>query len=153
MVYHLYSTEKHEYLRVVTPCSSDADPSCPSVVGLWATADWHEREAYDMFGIHFDGHPDLRRILMWDGYPYHPLRKEFPLAGKEVEFPDEDLIEATGKTVEPAPMMGGPFHASQSGSMADREPRADDESWNEHNVRRDNPGDEPGPPRELRGKH
>lgn len=153
VVYHVYSTERHEYLRVVTPCSGATDPLCPSVVGLWSTANWHEREAFDMFGIHFEGHPDLRRILMWDSYPYHPLRKEFPLAGKEVEFPDEDLIEATGKTVEPAPMMGGPFHASQTGSMVDREPRADDESWNEHNERRQIPGEEAGPPRELRGKH
>lgn len=153
VVYHVYSTGQHEYLRVVTPCSGEADPTCPSVVDLWPTANWHEREAYDMFGIQFEGHPDLRRILMWDGYPYHPLRKEFPLAGKEVEFPDEDLVEATGKTVEPAPMMGGPFHASQTGSMADREPRADDESWNEHNERREIHGEEAGPPRELRGKH
>ncbi|MEX0331245.1 MAG: NADH-quinone oxidoreductase subunit C [Puniceicoccaceae bacterium] len=153
VVYHVYSTERHEYLRLVTPCAGETDPICPSVVDLWATADWHEREAFDMFGIQFEGHPDLRRILMWDSYPYHPLRKEFPLAGKEVEFPDEDLVEATGKTVEPAPMMGGPFHASQTGSMVDREPRADDESWNEHNERRDTPGEDSGPPRELRGKH
>ena len=153
VVYHVYSTERHEYLRVVTPCSGEADPVCASVVDLWATADWHEREAFDMFGIHFENHPDLRRILMWDEYPYHPLRKEFPLAGKEVEFPDPDLVEATGKKVEPAPMMGGPFHASQSGSMLDREPRADDESWNEQKERASNPDEEAAPPRELRGNH
>jgi NADH-quinone oxidoreductase subunit C len=152
VVYHVYSTERHEYIRVVTPCPSEADPACPSVVNLWATADWHEREAYDMFGIRFDGHPDLRRILMWDGYPYHPLRKEFPLAGMEVEFPDADLAEVTGKKVEPAPMMGGPFHASQKGSMVDREPRADDESWNEEKVRAESPDEEQALPRELRGK-
>jgi NADH-quinone oxidoreductase subunit C len=153
VVYHLFSTERHEYLRVVTHCPSEGHPSCASVVSLWGIADWHEREAYDMFGIHFEGHPDLRRILMWDGYPYHPLRKEFPLAGKEVEFPDADLAEVTGKKVDPAPMMGGPFHASQTGSMVDREPRADDESWNEHNVRSDSPEDVAAPPREFGGKH
>jgi len=151
VVYHLYNTDRHEYLRVVTPCFEAGDPSCASVVSLWATADWHEREAYDMFGIHFLGHPDLRRILMWDGYPYHPLRKEFPLAGKEVEYPDTDFVEATGRTVEAAPMMGGPFHASQHGSMVDREPRADDESWNETNQRTRSPDEDAGPPRELRG--
>jgi NADH-quinone oxidoreductase subunit C len=153
VVYHLYSTERHEYLRVVTPCLEEGDPVCASVVSLWATADWHEREAYDMFGIQFQNHPDLRRILMWDGYPYHPLRKDFPLAGKEVEFPDADLAEATGRTVEPAPMMGGPFHASQHGSMVNREPRADDESWNETNERKVSADEESGPPRELRGNH
>jgi len=131
VVYHLYSTERHEYLRVVSPCQGNADPVCASVVSLWPTADWHERETYDMFGIEFQGHPDLRRILMWEGYPYHPLRKEFPLAGKEVEFPDADLTEATGTSVKPAPMMGGPFHAPQVGPMSRREPRADDESWTE----------------------
>lgn len=132
VVYHLYNTGQHEYLRVATPCSGDANPSCPSVAALWPTADWHEREAFDMFGIQFEGHPDLRRILMWEGYPYYPLRKEFPLAGIEVELPNPDTTEATGGTrVKPAPMMGGPFHAPQRGSMAAREPRADDESWTE----------------------
>lgn len=153
VVYHLYSSERHEYIRAATPCSSGADPLCPSVTGLWATADWHEREAYDMFGIHFEGHPDMRRILMWDGYPYHPLRKEFPLAGIEVDMPDADLVEVTGTKVDPAPMMGGPFHAGQGGSMVNREPRADDESWNEHKVRTTDPGEESSPPRELRDNH
>lgn len=132
VLYHLYNTAKHEYLRVATPCAGDANPVCPSVAGIWPTADWHERETYDMFGIEFAGHPDLRRILMWDDYPYYPLRKEFPLAGIEVELPNPDTTEATGGAkVKPAPMMGGPFHASQHGSMAEREPRADDESWTE----------------------
>ena len=60
----------------------------PTVTDIWATADWHEREAYDMYGIKFTGHPDLRRILMWDGYPFYPLRKDFPLAGRPSEMPD-----------------------------------------------------------------
>jgi len=150
VVYHLYSTERHEYLRVATPCAGNADPVCVSVVPLWATADWHERETYDMFGIQFEGHPDLRRILMWEGYPFHPLRKEFPLAGEDVEFPDADLTEATGTRVKPAPMMGGPFHSPQVGTMARREPRADDESWTEirEKVSTDKRVDEP--PRDLK---
>jgi len=152
VVYHLYSTDRHEYIRIVTPCDGGAEPVCPSVVKLWPTADWHERETYDMFGIHFSGHPDLRRILMWDGYPYFPLRKEFPLAGKEVPFPSEDLTEATGTSLKPAPMMGGPFHASQTGAMSLREPRADDESWTEVREGPDLPADAgPEVPRELRG--
>jgi hypothetical protein len=68
-------------------CGYRGRADAPSVVSLWPGANWHERECYDMFGIKFEGHPDLRRILMWDGYPYHPLRKEFPLAGIETELP------------------------------------------------------------------
>jgi NADH-quinone oxidoreductase subunit C len=153
VVYHLFSTNQHEYIRVVTPCGGETDPVCQSAVSLWDAADWHEREAYDLFGIQFKGHPDLRRILMWDGYPYHPLRKEFPLAGKEVEFPSEDLTERTGTSVKPAPMAGGPFHASQCGSMVNREPRADDESWNEFNEKTETPDAENTIPRELRDRN
>ncbi len=131
VVYHLYSTQKHNYLRVASDCSDEEPPSIPSVTSLWEGADWHEREAYDMFGIIFTGHPDLKRILMWEGYPYHPLRKDFPLAGKEVELPAADVAEATGEKVRPAPMAGGPFHAPQGGRMSASEPRGSDESWNE----------------------
>jgi len=131
VVYHLYHLEKHTYVRVATPCADDEEPSVPTISGLWAGANWHERETYDMFGIKFDGHPDLRRILMWESYPYFPLRKEFPLAGHEVELPADDVVDRTGVKVKPAPMMGGPFHAPQRGTMRRREPRADDESWTE----------------------
>lgn len=150
VVYHLYSTEVHEYLRIATPCTGETDPVCASVVSLWATADWHERECFDMFGIRFEGHPDLRRILMWDSYPYHPLRKEFPLAGIEVEFPSPDLTEATGGSVKPAPMMGGPFHSPQHGAMSNREPRADDESWTETREKTELDSDKTGSPRDLK---
>lgn len=143
VLYHLFSTEKHSYLRVATPCGGVEEPSCPSVTGLWPAADWHERECYDMFGIIFEGHPDLRRILMWDGYPFYPLRKEFPLAGEEVELPSADLTEATNTKVLPAPMMGGPFHAPQTGPMSRREPRADDESWTEVKFKRLEEGEAP----------
>ena len=131
VVYHLFSTTKCQWVRVVTPCADDNEPTAPSVVALWASANWHEREAWDLLGIRFENHPDLRRILMWESYPYHPLRKEFPLAGHEVELPAADVVERTGVRVKPAPMMGGPFHSGQRGTMRDREPRADDESWTE----------------------
>ena len=57
-------------------------PNLPSVIGIWKGADWMEREVFDMFGVVFEGHPDLRRILTWDTFEAHPLRKDYPLRGK-----------------------------------------------------------------------
>jgi hypothetical protein len=82
--------------------ASEDELEVPTVTGVWATADWHEREMFDMMGIRFTGHPDLRRILMWDGYPYYPLRKDFPLAGKPSDLPEVAFTK-------PAPLEGGPF--------------------------------------------
>ena len=127
VVLHLLSTTHKEYVRLHVAAVADAVPSVSSV---HPGANWHEREAFDMFGIRFDGHPDPRRILMWDAYPYHPLRKEFPLAGIEVPLPAADVAEVTGQAVEPAPMMGGPF-VSPGGKMSQAEPSALDQSWNE----------------------
>ncbi len=85
-----------------------------------------------MFGIKFSGHPDLRRILMWDGYPYFPLRKDFPLAGIENTLPDAEVVAETKTGAIAAPMMGGPFVAAEDGiNLSDTEPRAKDESWSE----------------------
>ena len=81
VVYHLYSTTAHQFLRVAANCADDVDPVAPSVVELWAGANWHERETYDMFGIKFAGHPDLRRILLPDDWKGHPLRKDYPVEG------------------------------------------------------------------------
>jgi NADH-quinone oxidoreductase subunit C len=138
VVYHLFSTVRHDYIRVAADCPDDSAPVVPSVTALWPGANWHEREVYDMFGIRFDGHPDLRRILMWDGYPYHPLRKEFPLAGIETEMSDADIAAETGAKVLPAPMMGGPFVASSGQiNLTEAEPGAKDESWTERNEKPD----------------
>ena len=132
VMYHVYSISRGEYLRIASDCLDDAEPTAPSVVSLWPGANWHERECYDMFGIKFAGHPDLRRILMWDGYPGWPLRKEFPLAGVETALPDPEIYETTKTPVIPAPMMGGPFVASSGEiNLTEAEPRAKDESWNE----------------------
>ena len=138
VVYHLLSTTRTgSYFRVAAACAgTEAEPTAPSVVSLWPGANWHEREAYDMFGIKFAGHPDLRRILMWDGYPYHPLRKEFPLAGLEAPLPGPDVEEETGTRLISAPMAGGPFVASPGEmNLTEAEPRAKDQSWNERNVK------------------
>jgi NADH-quinone oxidoreductase subunit C len=131
VVWHLLSTVHHTYVRIAADCADDAQPSMPSATGLWPGANWHEREAYDMFGITFAGHPDLRRILMWDGYPYFPLRKDFPLAGLETALPDSAVAEETGAKVMPAPYMGGPFVAAAGRPMDEAEPRAKDQSWSE----------------------
>jgi len=77
IVYHLYSLSRNDRLRLKTR-TGDQGP-VPSLSGLWKSAEWNEREAFDMFGVEFGGHPDLRRILMPDDYTDHPLRKEFPL--------------------------------------------------------------------------
>jgi NADH-quinone oxidoreductase subunit C len=131
VVWHLYSSTKHNYVRLASDCANDAEPSVPSAIVLWPGADWHERECYDMFGIKFEGHPDLRRILMWDGYPYFPLRKEFPLAGLPTVLPDPEIAAETGTPVISAPMAGGPFVATPGEPMSEAEPRAKDEAWNE----------------------
>ena len=80
--YHLFSTTKHHRLRLKVLLNED-DPHVESVAGVWRTANWHERETYDLFGIIFDNHPDLRRILLPDDWQGHALRKDFPLRGYE----------------------------------------------------------------------
>jgi len=77
LIYHLYSYARDDRLRLKVRTADRG--TVPSLTGLWKSADWNEREAYDMFGVRFDGHPDLRRILMPDDYTDFPLRKEFPL--------------------------------------------------------------------------
>ena len=81
VVYHLLSTSRNERLRVKVFAPDDELPVVDSVCGLWASADWFEREAFDLFGIVFEGHPDLRRILTDYGFIGHPFRKDFPLSG------------------------------------------------------------------------
>lgn len=81
VVYHLYSMEHKHRLRMKVSLSED-DLTIASVVSVWRTANWHERECYDLLGIHFSDHPDLRRILTPDGFKDHPLRKDFPLRGR-----------------------------------------------------------------------
>jgi NADH-quinone oxidoreductase subunit C len=84
-VYHLLSMTWNRRVRLEVACP-DSDPHVPSVVATYPTADWHERETFDMFGIVFDGHPALTRILMPDDWPGHPQRKDYPLGGIPVEY-------------------------------------------------------------------
>ena len=84
-VIHLLSITHKRRIRLEVVCP-DADPHVPSVTSVWPGADWHERETWDMFGIRFDGHPALTRILMPDDWPGHPQRKDYPLGGIPVEY-------------------------------------------------------------------
>jgi NADH-quinone oxidoreductase subunit C len=116
VVYHLYGYGHRCHIRLKTDVSEETS-ELPTVSSVWRTADWHEREVYDMMGIRFRGHPDLRRILMWEGYPYFPLRKDFPLSGKPTDLPEIAFTK-------PAPLEGGPFVTTPGGKDAiEREPR------------------------------
>jgi NADH-quinone oxidoreductase subunit C len=117
IVYHLYSMLHGSHLRLKLRVPEEIG-ALDTLSDIWPTANWHEREIYDMMGIKFNGHPDLRRILMWDGYPFFPLRKDFPLAGLPSDMPDVAFTKVT-------PLEGGPFVTvpSTAGSK-DREPRA-----------------------------
>jgi NADH-quinone oxidoreductase subunit C len=116
VVYHLRAIDNGDEICLKTDVSEEKS-ELPTVLPVWRTANWHEREIYDMMGIRFSGHPDLRRILMWEGYPYFPLRKDFPLAGKPTDLPGVAFTKVT-------PMEGGPFVTlpTSSDSIA-REPR------------------------------
>jgi NADH-quinone oxidoreductase subunit C len=117
IVYHLYSMPHGVHLRFKLKVPEEAG-AVDTVSDIWPTANWHEREAYDMMGIKFNDHPDLRRILMWEGYPYFPLQKDFPLEGLPSDMPDIAFTKVT-------PMEGGPFVTMPSTATSkDREPRA-----------------------------
>jgi NADH-quinone oxidoreductase subunit C len=88
VVYHMLSLTRNRRLRLKV--QADEDTAVPSVVSVFPAADWYEREAFDMYGVFFDGHPDLRRILTDYGFHGHPLRKDFPMTGYvEVRYDDE----------------------------------------------------------------
>lgn len=114
--YTITQAETGANLLVRVPVS-ESDCAVPSLVPVWRSANWLEREQYDLMGINFTGHPDLRRIMMWEGYPYHPLRKDFPVAGKPVETPGIAFTET-------APTAGGPFTTAPGATAGAREPQA-----------------------------
>jgi NADH-quinone oxidoreductase subunit C len=80
VTYRLRSLTHNVDLRINVPLGGE-DPAVPTVTDLYPTANWHEREVWDMFGVRFDGHPNLERILMWEGFEAHPMRKDYPLLG------------------------------------------------------------------------
>jgi len=89
LVCHFYSSKHNYRLRLKCPVA-EADARVDSLTPLWAGANWFEREAYDMYGIKFEGHPDLRRILMYDGFEGHPLRKDYPLNKRQPRIPHRE---------------------------------------------------------------
>ena len=102
VVYHLLSVSRNERIRIKVFCGGEP-PVVPSLTGIWASANWFEREAFDMFGIVFDGHPDLRRILTDYGFVGHPFRKDFPLSGNvEVRYdPEKKRVVYQQVSIEP----------------------------------------------------
>lgn len=103
VVYHLLSVVNNQRIRVKVYCEENDLPILPSVTGLWSCANWYEREAFDLFGIVFEGHPDLRRILTDYGFTGHPFRKDFPLVGHvEVRYdPDQKRVIYQPVSIEP----------------------------------------------------
>jgi NADH dehydrogenase I D subunit len=104
-VYQLYSLKHQRRLRLKAPLSGDS-PTVDSVSSIWPAADWHEREVFDLFGIHFKGHPEMRRIMLPHDWVGHPLRKDYPLGGEPVQFtvnPDDPALEGLGSQVLEAP--------------------------------------------------
>src|SRR6056297_2167053 len=107
VVYHLLSVANNRRLRLRAFCGPDNPPRMPSLTEVWASADWFEREAFDLFGILFDGHPDLRRILTDYGFIGHPFRKDFPLSGNvEVRYdPDKRRVAYQPVSIEPRTLV------------------------------------------------
>ncbi|HEY4293024.1 NADH-quinone oxidoreductase subunit C [Luteibacter sp.] len=102
-VIHLLSIELNQRIRLRASCDDDAFPVVPSITPIWPGADWFERETFDMYGIIFDGHPDLRRILTDYGFVGHPFRKDFPLIGNvEVRYdPEQKRVVYEPVSIEP----------------------------------------------------
>ncbi len=104
VVYFLYSLKNKARLRVNVPLLDNENPTCPTLVEVWESANWYERETYDMYGIKFEGHPDLRRFYMPEdfvdpetGEPFYPLRKDFPLMGVPGTLPLPPYPERDGE--------------------------------------------------------
>lgn len=107
VVYHLLSISHNRRLRLKVFCDDDERPSVPSVTGIWASADWYEREAFDLYGILFRGHPDLRRLLTDYGFIGHPFRKDFPLVGNvEMRYdPEKGRVVYEPVQIEPRTLV------------------------------------------------
>ena len=121
-VYHLYSVPRGERLRLKVPVT-EADPTLPSLIEVWKAADWFEREAWDLFGLRFEGHPNLRRILTHDGFQGHPLRKDYDPARRwiltedKIYHPKLEPPEAPDAMFERMTINIGPSHPAMHGTF------------------------------------
>lgn len=118
VVYHLLSYAKNRRIRVKV--QTDEDTPVPTITGVYPCADWYEREAFDMYGIFFEGHPDLRRLLTDYGFHGHPLRKDFPMTGYvEVRY-DDDLKRVVYEPVKAVEFRSWDFLSPWEGAAYDR---------------------------------
>lgn len=133
VVYHLLSLPNQAVLRLKVRVGNRGEehPAVPSVCGIWPGANWYEREVYDLFGIEFTGHPDLRRILMPPDWTTHPLRKDYPLTGFEL----------------PEPHWGGQVPYNTDPGVGNQTLRSSDGRELNESRSRLNPGQEPGTPK------
>jgi NADH-quinone oxidoreductase subunit C len=125
IVYHLLSVSRNTRLRLRCRCPAGEPPMIDSVVGVWACADWYEREAFDLFGVLFRGHPDLRRILTDYGFIGHPFRKDFPLIGKVDVRYDPALGRVVNQPVTIEPRVTVPKVIRKERDTAAVEPKRD----------------------------
>jgi NADH-quinone oxidoreductase subunit C len=127
VVLHLLSISNNQRLRVRAHCADDELPLLPSLVDIWPSVNWFEREAFDLFGIVFDGHPDLRRILTDYGFVGHPFRKDFPLIGNvEVRYDPEKgrVVYEPVTSVEPRVLVPRTIRDDSRYQQADAEHKA-----------------------------
>ncbi len=119
VVYHLLSLEHNLRLRVRTFCADDDFPVVDSIVAIWPAANWFEREAFDLFGIMFSGHPDLRRLLTDYGFVGHPFRKDFPVSGNvEMRYdPEQKRVIYQPVTIEPREVVPRVVRDEQYGDV------------------------------------
>jgi NADH-quinone oxidoreductase subunit C len=129
-VYHLMSVAKNIRLRVRAYCTDDDMPVVPSVTDIWATANWFEREAFDLYGILFEGHPDLRRILTDYGFVGHPFRKDFPLVGHvEMRYdPEVKRVIYQPVSIEPRVLVPRVIREDARYTESEEAPAADEET-------------------------
>jgi NADH-quinone oxidoreductase subunit C len=132
-VYHLLSIATNRRLRMKVYAPDDGLPVVPSVIPVWNSANWYEREAFDLYGILFDGHPDLRRLLTDYGFVGHPFRKDFPLSGNvEVIYDAEkgrvvyQPVSIEPRVLVPKVVRAGPVEATDLMAVADAADDADD---------------------------
>ena len=107
VVWHLYATGSGQRLRLKVGVT-EADPSCPSLTPIWPGMNWHEREAWDLYGIRFTGHPNLKRVLMYESFVGHPLRKDYPIDGRQPLIPMRPVRQVPTQRQPPADLLNRP---------------------------------------------